>query len=144
MKKILFVAVAFLLLFGQPGHAGLLQNYNYVAPDERRQWLNRSAHLLIVDIQESKDFAAHHIKGSIETNGYPVKSDQDRQKIDPAIRLYETDSGYDAVVVVCPRGKGGAKRTYEYLQKKGVPDEKLFILTGGMGGWPYKEWVEGR
>jgi hypothetical protein len=61
-------------------------------------------------------------------------------QIDPALALVEKNI-YEAVVVVCPRGKGGAKRAYDYLGKQGVPEAKLYILTGGMAKWPHPEWV---
>ena len=49
------------------------------------------------------------------------------------------------VVIICPKGKGGAVNTYEYLQSKGVPESRLFILEGGIDGWPYADmFVKGR
>jgi hypothetical protein len=50
-------------------------------------------------------------------------------------------SGND-VVIVCPRGAGGAKRAYDYMRKNNVPSEKLSILEKGIAGWPYKELFE--
>ncbi|MBU0481556.1 MAG: rhodanese-like domain-containing protein [Proteobacteria bacterium] len=116
-------------------------DYQYVSAEELKGWLEAERTVLLVDIQEKQDFAAHHIKGSLETNAYPVKSDAERQTIDPAVNRAKD---YEAVVVVCPRGKGGAKRTYDYLKEQGVPEAKLTILTGGMEQWPYKEWVAGK
>ena len=141
MKKyIFFVAV---IMMGLPQLANAWGSYNFVSADELKSWLDMAKPILMVDIQEKNDFAAHHIVGSFETNAYPVKSDKDRQTIDPAMKLYKNGK-YEAVVVICPRGKGGAKRAYEYLEKNGVTEAKLFILTGGMENWPHKEWVEAR
>ncbi|NIP26153.1 MAG: rhodanese-like domain-containing protein, partial [Phycisphaerae bacterium] len=42
-----------------------------------------------------------------------------------------------AVVIVCPRGGGGAKRTYDYFKAKGVAEARLTILAGGQKDWPY-------
>ncbi len=141
MKKILFIVCAVLAAFTQSAMAWT--SYNYVSADELKGWLQASSPILLVDIQEKKDFAAHHIKASLETNAYPVESDHDRQTIDPAVKLAHANS-YAAVVVVCPRGKGGAKRAYDYLAAKGVPEAKLRILAGGMENWPHKEWVVSR
>ena len=141
MKKVLFVIFAAFIAMPQVVHAWT--TYNYVSADELKGWLATAKPMLIVDIQEKKDFAAHHIKGSLETNAFPVESEHDRQTIDPAVKLsHEKD--YAAVVVVCPRGKGGAKRAYDYLAEKGVPEAKLRILTGGMENWPHKAWVESK
>ena len=141
MKKFLLLCCVALLGLASAAHAWT--SYNYVAAHELKGWLETAKPILLVDIQEKKDFASHHIKGSLETNAYPVKSDHDRQTIDPALKLCHSNQ-YEAVVVVCPRGKGGAKRAYEYLAEKGIAADKLFILTGGMGGWPFKEWVAGK
>ncbi|HIJ78950.1 MAG: rhodanese-like domain-containing protein [Desulfobulbaceae bacterium] len=138
MKKLLFIIAA--LLLGTAQVAQAWTSYNYVSADQLKGWLEAAKPVLLVDIQEKKDFTAHHIKNSLETNGYPVKSDHDRQTLDPALKLIQAHN-YEAVVVVCPRGKGGAKRAYEYLAAKGVAEAKLFILTGGMEKWPHREWV---
>gem|GEM_PF-86735 len=127
-------------IFADWKEAGLpVETYNYVSAEQLKGWLGKDKSMLIVDIQVKKEFAAHHIKGSMETNAYPVKSDAERQALVSAVgRAKDVES----VVVVCPRGKGGAKRAYDYLKTKGVPEAKLSILTDGMAKWPYKEWVE--
>ncbi len=139
MKKILLIICAAIMTLAQSANGST--NYRYVSAEQLKGWLEAAKPMLIVDIQVKKEFAASHIKGSLETNAYPVKSDADRQLLDPALTLNQSHD-YAAVVVVCPRGKGGAKRAYDYLRKQGVADAKLFILTGGMGKWPYPEWVE--
>ena len=45
-------------------------------------------------------------------------------------------------MVVCPRGKGGAMNSYDYLKTQGIPEERLRILEGGMAGWPFKELLK--
>lgn len=110
--------------------------YNYVEADQFRQWLEKGKDMSIVDIQVPAEFKQHHFKGSLETNAYPVKSADDRQKLDAVLpRLSATQSD---VVVVCPRGGGGAKNTYDYLKEKGIDEKRIFILKEGMQGWPYK------
>ncbi len=135
MKKLVLIICTVLLACAQNSAAA---DYQYVSAEELKGWLETSRKVLLVDIQEKKDFEAHHIKGSMETNAYPVKSDAERQSIAPAV---SQEKDYESVVVVCPRGKGGAKRTYDYLKEQGVPEAKLSILTDGMEKWPYKEWV---
>ena len=72
MKRILLVISTLLILLVQGAHAG---NYRYVSAEQLKGVLETSQKVLLVDIQEKKDFAAHYIKGSLETNAYPVKSD---------------------------------------------------------------------
>ncbi len=121
--------------------AALFESFNYVDAVQMRGWLEQKRPILIVDIQVKDEFAAHHLRGSHGTGAYPVKSDEERRSLDGAVNHFKAHPDED-VVVVCPRGKGGAKRAYAYLKKSGVPEENLFILTGGMAKWPYAEWVE--
>lgn len=137
MKKIVFMLWIAVLGMAQLVNAS---GYQYVSAEELKGWLTAEQSVMLVDIQVEKEFAAHHIAGSLETNAFPVKSGADRQRIDPALKLHQANN-YGAVVVVCPRGKGGAKRAYDYLSQTGVVDDKLYILTGGMDKWPYRELV---
>ncbi len=138
MKKIMLLVCAAIL--ATTGIANAWSSYNYVSAEELKGWLEVDKPILIVDIQVKNEFATHHIKESLETDAYPVKSEEERHLLDPALTKNGVN-GYEMVVVVCPRGKGGAKRAYEYLHKQGIPEAKLSILTGGMGKWPYQKWV---
>jgi rhodanese-related sulfurtransferase len=139
MKKLSIICAAFLGL-ALPVLAGAT-DFNFVSAGELKGWLETAKPILLVDIQEQQGFAAHHLKGSLETNAYPVESEAQRTLLAPALELTQAGS-FEAMVVVCPRGKGGAKRAYEFLRDQGVPEAKLFILTGGMDKWPHPEWVE--
>ena len=111
--------------------------YNYVEQNQFRQWLVNKKDMTIVDIQAPAEFTQHHFKGALETGAFPVKSVSDKQKLDAILpRLSATQND---VVVICPRGGGGAKNTYEYLKYKGIDERRIFILREGMQGWPYKE-----
>ena len=110
-------------------------DYRYVKPDLFRSWLEIGKKMVIVDIQAPTDFGKRHIKGAVETNAYPVKTDAERQRLDAT--LAKINAGTDDVVIVCPRGGGGAKNTYDYLKGKGVEEKRLFILEKGMEGWPH-------
>jgi rhodanese-related sulfurtransferase len=116
---------------------------NYVKPDEFKTWLETGKHLVIVDIQPAADFEKQHFKGSIETNAFPAKSDEEKKRIDKALAAINASKG--EVVVICPRGRSGASNTYDYLKWKGVPENRLYILEGGIDGWPHKSlFVKGR
>jgi rhodanese-related sulfurtransferase len=116
---------------------------NYVKPDVFKQWLSGSKQFLIVDIQPADNFVEHHFKGSMETDAFPVKSDEQKKRIDAI--LPKIQSSKNEVVIICPKGKGGALNTYDYLKSKGVPENRLFILEGGIDGWPYPDLlVKGR
>ncbi|MEN8687113.1 MAG: rhodanese-like domain-containing protein [Desulfuromonadales bacterium] len=107
--------------------------YNYISAADLEARLNAKLPTHIVDIQVEEEFAQHHIKGATATYAYPVKSDADRAKLDHIVGQIEGDN--DPVVIVCPRGAGGAKRTYDYLLQQGISAERLLILEKGQEGW---------
>lgn len=135
MKKYLVFTLCFLFLFTTAAFAA-----NYVKPDEFKKWLESGKKLIIVDIQPAEDFEEHHFKGSIETNAFPAKTDEEKKRLDKVIP--QIMSSRDDVVIICPRGRSGASNTYEYLKSKGVPENRLYILEGGVAGWPYKEMFQ--
>jgi len=139
MKQIVLV-VMLLLACSLPALAG---GYNYVESDQFRQWMEKGKEMAIVDIQVPAEFQQHHFKGALETDAYPVKSLDEKQKLDAV--LPRLSAGVGDVVVVCPRGGGGAKNTVDYLREKGIDGKRIFILKDGMQGWPYRELtVSGR
>ena len=136
--KHLLVTVVLLLSCSTVSVAG---GYNYVEPAQFRQWLESGKDMAIVDIQVPAEFQKHHFKGAIETNAYPVKSSDDRHKLDSVLPTVSTAK--NDVVVICPRGGGGAKNTYDYLKEMGIDESRIYILKEGMQGWPYKELAVG-
>ena len=81
-------------------------SYHYVAPQDMKTWLESGKELLIVDIQPAKDFSRQHFSGAIETNAFPVESAEEQKRLDLAVSAAKGNAR--DVVVVCPRGKGGA------------------------------------
>lgn len=116
--------------------------YNYISAAELEARLTANQPVNIVDIQVEEEFAQHHIKGATPTYAYPVKSDTDRAKLDAVVEQLKGNA--DPVVVVCPRGAGGAKRTYDYLQQQGIAAERLLILEKGQEGWACAPLTESR
>lgn len=136
MKKLTFLAIALLCLFNV---AAVFESFNYLEPDRFKQILESGNPVIIADIQVENEFATHHFPGAMETNAFPVQTETERKKIDSVVTAYN-NTGLD-VVVVCPRGGGGAKRCYSYLKEQGIPEDKLTILKGGVEKWPYPEML---
>lgn len=136
-QKMVLLAV---LMVGLLNMAALFENFNYVKAEDFKQWLDSGKAMVLVDIQVKEEFPLHHFKNSIETNAFPVETEEQRKMLDPAVTAAKA-AGTD-VVVVCPRGGGGAKRCYTYLKDQGIAEEKLFILEGGVEKWPSKEMLE--
>ena len=132
MRKYLF-ALAFALLLPVLAHAG---DYNYISQDETKTRLASGPAMQIVDICPVEMFAEGHLPGSMETNAYPVKTDEERARLDKVLPVVSASK--DDVVIVCPGGAGGAKRAYDFFREKGVAEARLKILEKGMKGWPYQ------
>jgi rhodanese-related sulfurtransferase len=116
---------------------------NYIEPQELKELMDKKKPVILVDIQPAADFEKQHLPGSIETNAFPAKTDEEKARLDKALAIIKTSK--DPVVVVCPRGKSGAKNSYNYLESKGISEDRMQILEGGIHEWPYKElFVKGR
>lgn len=137
--KSIFLALTILLL---STNISVAQTYNYISPEQMKSKLDKAEDLLILDIQVKDEFDKHHLPGSLPTYAYPVKTEQERISLNKAVTIYN-ESG-KSVVIVCPRGKGGAKRSYDYMLSQNIPEEKIAILKNGMAGWPYGKLVEGQ
>lgn len=132
MKKLTIAALTVLLL---PVLAWA-SDYNYITQDAMRTRLDNNDKMAIVDICPVDQFAKGHLPGSIETNAYPVKTDEERAKVHAAMPKLQASA--EDIIIVCPGGKGGAKRTYDYYVAQGIDKSRLFILENGMNGWPYQ------
>ncbi|PLY03128.1 MAG: hypothetical protein C0623_02735 [Desulfuromonas sp.] len=117
-------------------------SYNYISPADLESRIKTNQPTNLIDIQVEDEFSQHHIKGAIPTYAYPVKNDADRSKLDTVIEQVNANS--DPVVIVCPRGGGGAKRTYDYLLEQSIPAERLLILEKGQSGWVNRSLLESK
>lgn len=133
MKRGLLCGLLLSLLYCGVAGAG---GYSFVKADDFKTWLQEGKKMTIIDIQPAADFRKQHFRGSIETNAYPVKSADERGRLDKAVALLAASG--EEVVVVCPRGGGGAKGAYDYLKSRGISEKRLRILEGGIQGWPYQ------
>jgi len=116
------------------------KTYQYYTADQTKSAIENNEDVILLDIQVEDEWAAHHIKGAIPTHAYPVKTDEEKAKLDAVVSKLE---GTQPIIVICPGGKGGATRTIDYLtESKGIAAERLFILENGQGGWPYDELLE--
>lgn len=134
MKKTLLTMLALLVSVSTAMAA------NYIKPLELKQDIEKKKTMIIVDIQPATDFAQQHLPGSIETNAFPAKSADEKQRLDKVLVNIKTSA--DPVIIVCPRGKGGAKNSYEYFLSQGVAENRLLILEDGISGWPYKDLLK--
>ena len=137
MFKRLTLTFALILLLSSAALAA-----NMMEEDAVKNLLEQDNALILVDIQPAEAFAKAHIRGSLETNAFPAKTAEEKARLDQVLPVIQSSDL--PVVIVCPRGKSGARNSYDYLLSKGVPEDRLYILEGGMADGPFDELlVEG-
>lgn len=136
MKQIIAVFLA-IVVTGILGATGTISaaEYRYITADELNARLEAGSLMILIDIQPAGQFAKGHIIGAIETNAFPVKSEEEKARL--AEHLPLINSSTDDVIILCPRGGGGAKGTYDFYQSSGVDANRLLILKNGMEKWPF-------
>lgn len=128
----------FLLLFFL-GIPGIALAYNMITADELKVMIETEQPVILLDIQKETAYKEHHFYGSVRTYAYPARTDKDLESAIQAVRIYER-TGND-IVIIGPRGGRPSQRTVEYLITRGVPEEKIHILEGGLRKWPYKDML---
>lgn len=137
--SVLLIAV---LTMGGTLSAVAQPGYNYISAEALSARLTAGEPINLIDIQVEEEFARHHITGAMPTYAYPVKSADEIGKIEAVVATLQANT--DPVVIVCPRGGGGATRTYDHLLARGIAAERLLILEKGQEGWVYAPLTEGQ
>lgn len=116
------------------------KEFKYYTAEETKKAIAEKKDIILLDIQVEDEFKAHHINGVIPTYAYPVKSDEDKAKLEKVLPDFKKSTS--PIIIVCPGGAGGAERTFAYLSEKGIDKDRLYILEKGQKGWPYEELLE--
>lgn len=134
ITQLLVLPFVLLLLVGCGGKVKENAKYNYISADETAKLMREDASkLVLVDIQEKPDFTEEHLKGAVATYAYPVKTDAEKARLAEILPQIKPNQ---KVVIICPRGGGGADRAYDFYLEKGLKKEQLFTLKGGQYEWP--------
>ena len=116
---------------------------NFIESEDLKKLIDQKQELILVDIQPAADFEKHHLPGSIKTNAFPAKTVEEKARLDKVLPIISQSKA--PVIVICPRGKSGAKNSYDYLLSKGVPEDRMKILEDGIHGWEFETmFVKGR
>lgn len=133
MRSLLISFMAILFFLGC-GSVEKKAEYNYISAEKTAELMRKDpSKLVLVDIQEVGDFKKEHLQGAITTYAYPVKTDEERNRL---ASLLPNISDDQKVIIICPRGGGGADRAYDFYLKNGIKKQNLFTLTDGQHGWP--------
>ena len=137
MKKVF--AIVLTLLFAvasSTAWAATSEGYRYITADDLNVRLSSGPPMIIIDICPIEQFAKGHIKGSIETNAFPVKTDAEKARLSELLPKIKASN--DDIIIICPRGGGGATNTFDYYKANGVVENRMLILEKGMDKWPYE------
>ncbi len=144
MKKLtwvlLLVLILSLIISGCTNKDNVESDYQYYTAEQTKSAIENNDDIILLDIQVEEEWNAHHIKGAIPTYAYPVKTDEEKGKLDKVLPQLE---GEAPIIVICPGGAGGATRTIDYLKTKDIEGDRLFILENGQSKWSYDELLEG-
>jgi rhodanese-related sulfurtransferase len=122
MKKSLCAFVG-IMVFVAAASAASAGGYNYITAQELEKRLKQGPPVILVDICPVDHFAEGHIPGSIETNAYPAKTAEEKARPDTVMPKIRSSS--DDVVILCPKGGGGAKNTFDYCKSKGLSEKEV-------------------
>lgn len=132
MKRNLILVLA-IIVFASNG--AWAEEYRYISAPALQERLQNKSPMILVDICVVEQFAKGHLPGSMETNAYPVETEEQRQSLAKALPRIQAST--DDVIILCPRGGGGANKTFDFYKSQGVDEKRLLILEKGMDKWPY-------
>lgn len=138
MRKEKIVILASLLLF-MLSIPAISFAYNLMTADDLKIRLDTKEPTILLDIQKKNAYKEHHFYGSIRTFAYPAKTEKDLESAVQGVRMYKQTS--NDLVIIGPRGGRPSKRTFDFLVTRGIPEEKIFILEGGIKNWPYRKML---
>jgi hypothetical protein len=61
--------------------AGFALATNFITPANLKEMLDTKQEVILVDIQPAVDFEKQRLPGSIETNAFPAKSDEEKARL---------------------------------------------------------------
>ena len=134
-RKISLVTVVSITLLLLLASSGMCRNYITVEEVKARIDAGdvEKGLLVITTAQTEKEYKTGYIKEAIPTFARPLKSDADFAKLIPVLNKVK-DSDAD-IVFICPRGKSGATRPYDYFKKNGVSEDRMMVMEGGQGAF---------
>lgn len=108
--------------------------YNYINAESVAKIIrDNDQEYAIIDIQLEDKFDEHHLRGAIPTYAFPGDKPEMQAKLKAGLEQVKDNQ---KIIIVCPRGGGGAKNTVNYYRGLGVDNDRLLILESGQDGWP--------
>lgn len=134
-RKTGFLAIIAIALVLSMASTGICKKsgYNYITVEEVKNRIDAgdvaNGSMVITTSQTEKEYKTGFIKEAHPTFARPLKTDADFAKLEPFYaEVKDADSD---IIFICPRGKSGAERPYDYFKKHGVAESRLFVMEGG-------------
>lgn len=126
---VMLVLVLFMASTGMCRKSG----YNYITVQEVKARLDAGDHengtMVITTAQTEKEYSTGYIQAAVPTYARPLKTDEDFAKLIPLLnKVKDTD---EDIVFICPRGRSGAERPYDYFKEHGVAESRMMVMEGG-------------
>lgn len=135
IKNVFSFALGVLILISQAS-TSIADEYKYISPEALQGRIKAGdSSMIILDICPVEQFTKGHIPGAIGINAYPAQSPEEIARLEAALPKLV---GEKDIIVICPGGDGGAKRTIDIYKSKGIDPKRLLILEYGMNEWPYE------
>ncbi|MCP4158938.1 MAG: hypothetical protein GY760_02590 [Deltaproteobacteria bacterium] len=107
--------------------------YNSITMKQFNDDLKSSENYILIDIQNKNDFVKDHFNDAIGTDAYPVKSKNDKIKLDKALNILK--SSEKNIIIISPKSNDSARRAFNHLKSKGIKQNRMFILDGQRSSW---------
>lgn len=131
---VIFIALATFAHADEKKIEAVLAPNNYISAEDTASIIrNKNPGYVIIDIQPKADFDKHHLQGAVSTCAFPANTPEMHEKLKAGLDAVKADQ---KIIVVCPRGGGGAKNTVNYYRSIGIRNDRLLILENGQTGWP--------
>lgn len=130
-------AAAVVLVMFLSSSAMCKDSYNYITVHELKARIDAGDHengtLAIMTSQTEEEYKTGYIKAAYPTFSRPLKTDADYAKLVPFFNKVKDTN--EEIVFICPRGKSGATRPYDYFKQNGVDEKRLIVLKGGQAAF---------
>lgn len=107
-----------------------------ITPKDVRKAFRRGETQILLDLRTNEDYESAHLKESVNIPVAKEKADSDTFiALAKALPLLKQDTA-SPVILLTQDGGEQAQAYYDYFARHAIPPERLFILEGGMNGWP--------
>lgn len=132
-KSGILIAAVIMVMFLTSTGMCQKSGYRYISVQDMKVRMDAGDHengsLAIMTSQTEKEYKTGYIKAAYPTYARPLKTDADYAKLIPFLNKVKNTN--EDIIFICPRGKSGAERPYDYFKKNGFDEKRLMILKGG-------------